>query len=142
MLALQPCFDVEESQMDLAAMPPELRLMLAVIEDAIVTFQRGLISRNPMERRRGCEVEQWVSSRESDAVFSFENICSTLHLDADCVRDGLLRMKRRVHHEKQNRRRIRLRRHYSEGQFVPKGTVAEDQNLSRRRRRVKEEAAS
>jgi len=84
-----------------------------------------------------CEVEIWVGSTESDAVFSFENICSTLHLDADCIRAGMFQMKRRVHNEKSLakpfRKRIRLRRTNAEGVHVRQGTIADGMNESRRR---------
>ena len=72
---------------------PENRLMLAVLEEALVTFQRGLNSPIPERRKRFCEVDRWVSERDSDWPFSFENICQTLRIDPDYIRAGLRSLK-------------------------------------------------
>jgi hypothetical protein len=74
---------------------PENRLMLAVLEEALVTFQRGLDSPVAERRKRYCEVDKWVSSTDTDWPFSFENICSTLRIDPDYIRSGLHTMKNR-----------------------------------------------
>ena len=72
---------------------PENRLMLAVLEEALVTFQRGLNSPVPERRKRFCEVDKWVSEKDSDWPFSFENICQTLRIDPDYIRAGLRNLK-------------------------------------------------
>jgi hypothetical protein len=72
---------------------PENRLMLAVLEEALVTFQRGLNSPVPERRKRFCEVDRWVCDRDSDWPFSFENICQTLRIDPDYIRAGLRQLK-------------------------------------------------
>lgn len=72
---------------------PENRLMLAVLEEALVTYQRGLDSPVAERRKRFCEVDRWVSDRESDWPFSFENICATLRIDPDYIRAGLRQLK-------------------------------------------------
>ncbi|HXC49835.1 MAG TPA: hypothetical protein VN634_03025 [Candidatus Limnocylindrales bacterium] len=117
---------------DTRAWAPEFKLMLAVMEDALVTFQYGLRSANPLRRRRGFEVESWVASTDSDSPFSFENICTTLCLDPQYIREGLLRMKRSAYAERCRIRRIRLRRQPAEGQRRRSGTIANDANESRR----------
>jgi hypothetical protein len=94
---------------------PEFRLMLAVLEDAVITFHCGLGSASAESRRRVCEVEEWLRSRDLDSPFSFENICSVLRLDADWIRSGLLQMKRRVQAADAKPRRVRLRRRRIEG---------------------------
>lgn len=81
---------------DLALREPELRLMLAVLEDAIVQFQKGLDSPSPVRRRRFREVGTWVESRDFDSPFSFENVCEALRLDPDYIRDGLTAAKVRT----------------------------------------------
>ena len=73
---------------------PENRLMLAVLEEALVTFQRGLSSPVPQRRKRFFEVDRWILSQDTDWPFSFENICTTLRIDPDYIRAGLTRMKR------------------------------------------------
>lgn len=73
---------------------PENRLMLAVLEEALSTFKAGIGSAVPRRRKYAVEVEQWAGSSDSEWPFSFENICSTLGLDAGYIRLGLRRMKR------------------------------------------------
>ncbi|MFT4569256.1 MAG: hypothetical protein ACI91F_000113 [Candidatus Binatia bacterium] len=73
---------------------PANRLMLAVLEEALVTFQRGINSPVPEQRRNFCEVDAWVASQDTDWPFSFENICSSLRLDPDYIRGGLRRLKK------------------------------------------------
>lgn len=73
---------------------PSNRLMLAVLEEALVTFQRGMNSPVPEQRRRFCEVESWAGSNDTDWPFSFENICHALRLDPDYIRKGLRSLKR------------------------------------------------
>jgi hypothetical protein len=89
---------------------PANRLMLAVLEEALVTFQRGINSPVPEQRRRFCEVDDWVASEDTDWPFSFENICSTLHLDADYIRCGLRRLKRDALLSRSRPRERKLRR--------------------------------
>ena len=76
-----------------ATASPGNRLMLAVLEEALVTFQRGLGSPQPEQRRRCHEVDRWVSSADTDWPFAFENICSCLQIDPDYIRSGLRRIK-------------------------------------------------
>ncbi len=73
---------------------PSNRLMLAILEEALVTFQRGLNSPVAEQRRRFHEVDTWVASEDTDWPFSFENICGTLSIDPDYIRTGLRRLKR------------------------------------------------
>jgi hypothetical protein len=87
-------FDVEVFTSD--ARMPEERLMFALLEDALTTFERGLHSRNPIVRQQSCEVDEWMRSRSNEHVFSFENVCETLGLDPDYLRAGLSALKREV----------------------------------------------
>lgn len=89
---------------------PASRLMLAILEDAIVTFQRGLNSPLPGQRRRFQEVDDWVASDDTDWPFSFENVCTALSLDADYIRAGLRRMKRDAFAKELRYQRGKLRR--------------------------------
>jgi hypothetical protein len=72
---------------------PEERLMSAVLEEAVTTFERGLRSQDPMVRQAAMEVDQWVRSREADELFSFESVCGNLGLSAEYLRAGLAAMK-------------------------------------------------
>jgi hypothetical protein len=67
----------------------EGRLMLAILQDAVDCYQRHALARNPRHRAEFEEAKQWITSSESDWVFSFENICNVLGIDPDYVRSGL-----------------------------------------------------
>jgi hypothetical protein len=69
------------------------RVMLAVLQDAVKTFEQGLRSRRAVERQRFNEVDRWVASPDTDWPFTFENVCTCLGLDPDYMRDGLHRLK-------------------------------------------------
>jgi len=69
---------------------PELRLMSAVLEDAIRTFCRCFGSRGVRHQRLFRETASWFESSEASWPFSFENICDPLALEPGWVR-GLLR---------------------------------------------------
>jgi len=69
---------------------PELRLMAAVLEDAIRIFCRYVGSRRLRGRRLFRETADWFDSREAGWVFAFENVCDALGLDSGWIR-GLLR---------------------------------------------------
>ena len=73
---------------------PEARLMLAVLQDALATFQRGLRTSSCKELQAFREVDRWFRCRDADAPFSFESICGTLLLDPHGVREGLNRLQR------------------------------------------------
>jgi hypothetical protein len=77
---------------ELAASPTN-RLMLAVLEEALVTFQRGLRSSDRLQRHHSWEADRWIASTDGDPLFSFENICSSLNIDPGYVRDGLKRLR-------------------------------------------------
>ena len=70
---------------------PEKRLILAILEDSINCFQNYLFAQSVKNKRLFREAEEWIVEVGSDWVFSFENICATLGLDAAYVRQGLLR---------------------------------------------------
>ena len=65
-------------------------LMLAVLDNAIECFQKYVLAQRERERRLFREAEEWILERNSDWFFSFENICETLELYPDYIRQGLL----------------------------------------------------
>ena len=70
----------------------ELRLMAAVLEDAVATLLTDLRRCSNHQRRDYAEALKWINSRDdSDSVFSFINVCESLALDADYLRQGLIR---------------------------------------------------
>jgi hypothetical protein len=75
---------------------PEKRLMLAVLEDAVVCFQKYAFPRNRRDRILFKETEDWVRDKNGDYLFSFENICEVLKLKPEYLRAGLLRWKQKT----------------------------------------------
>jgi len=71
------------------SLQPEKRLMLAVLESAVATYQKYALATSRRGRRLFGESEQWLAEPEDGWVFSFENICTALRLDPDFVRSGL-----------------------------------------------------
>ena len=61
----------------------EMRLMAAVLEDAI-----SVLRKRPRSRA-GREAREWMLSRDTSYPFSYERICEALDLDADSVRRGV-----------------------------------------------------
>ena len=85
---------IEMQETEETCREPELRLMLAVLEEALMSFRRGVLSSDPMQRKDFFEVDAWVRCRDADWPFSFENICATLEIDPDYLRAGLAQLKR------------------------------------------------
>jgi hypothetical protein len=75
------------------AFQPEKRLMLAVLEEAIATFQRHALSPTRQSRRLVEEVEEWSQGSSSEWPFSFDNICAALDLEPEYLRAGMARWK-------------------------------------------------
>ena len=67
----------------------EERLMLAVLQDAVKCFQENVLVQCPPEEKLFQEAEDWFLTTSTDWPFSFENICETLQLNPDYVRQGL-----------------------------------------------------
>jgi len=72
------------------ALSPERRLMLAVLEEAVLTVLKYRHDRGTHGRRLLRDVECWVAERDVSWPFSFDSICGALHLDGEYVRRGLL----------------------------------------------------
>ena len=74
---------------------PEKRLMLAVLEDAILCFQEHPAARQGKRKQSFDHVRRWLFDAGDDWVFSFENVCSALLMEPQYIRDGLLRWLKR-----------------------------------------------
>lgn len=71
---------------------PELRLMAAVLEDAVATLTTDLRRCSKRQRRDFAEAMRWVvNSEDNHRVFSFANICESLAINPDYLRAGLIR---------------------------------------------------
>jgi hypothetical protein len=68
----------------------EERLMLAVLQDAVDCFQTFVLPKTEREKKLFQEAEDWILEKNSEWFFSFENICETLQLHPDYIRQGLL----------------------------------------------------
>jgi hypothetical protein len=68
----------------------EERLMLAVLKDAVECFQDYVLAQYVREKKLFREAEDWIVEKNTDWPFSFENICETLQLNPDYIRQGLL----------------------------------------------------
>ena len=66
----------------------ELRLMAAVLEDAIHVLRKRPRS------RAGREAREWLHSVDRSWPFSFERICEALSLEPEYIRMGLYRQGR------------------------------------------------
>jgi hypothetical protein len=78
---------------------PEIKLMFAILEDAIVCFYKYALARSRKKERLFREAEDWILEHDSDWIFSFENICSTLGLDPSYLRRGLTQSTAKLLHQ-------------------------------------------
>jgi hypothetical protein len=68
----------------------ERRLVLAILEEAVRSYQRYAFANNRRGRRLFWETCEWFAEREQPWVFSFESICHALDLDPENIRQGLI----------------------------------------------------
>ena len=92
---LLPC-QLGDGLFGAARLQPEKRLQLAVLEDAVLTFERSVGVDDARPQRLLAEVEAWVASDATDWPFAFVAICHTLNIDPDYVRAGLRRRRTRL----------------------------------------------
>jgi hypothetical protein len=69
----------------------ERRLMAAVLQEGIETFQKYAYAHDPEGRELFEDARAWILARHDQELFSFTTVCATLELDADCLRSGLFR---------------------------------------------------
>ena len=73
---------------------PEKRLMWAVLEDAIDSYQGYFTARRPKPSEAVNEAEEWIFTKDDRWFFSFDNICDMLGFDPEYLRAGLLVWKK------------------------------------------------
>jgi len=78
-----------------ASLEPEKRLMLAVLEDAVLCFQKGSSAGDRRRKALFPDAEEWIMEENRDWPFSFENICEVFGINPAYLRQGLLRWKRK-----------------------------------------------
>ena len=74
----------------------ERRLMIAVLEDAVDVYRKQADARDPRGEQLFQEAEAWIEDPDRTWLFSFQNICDVLDIDADYLRRGLRAWKQRV----------------------------------------------
>ena len=79
-----------------AAASPEKRLMLAILERALLDLRSSTGRRPSRMRRLASTVDAWFAADDETWPFSFPNICHGLGLDAAAVRSRL-RTEARAH---------------------------------------------
>lgn len=85
---------------------PEKTLVLAILQDAIDSFQKYVSAEDRVGRERFLEAEQWIMAKEDDWIFSFDNVCALLELDPEYLRRGLRQWRGQAlePHQRQRRR--------------------------------------
>jgi hypothetical protein len=68
---------------------PEKALLLAVLEDAVDCFLKYHSTQDRIGKGRFHEAEEWIMQSGNDWLFSFENVCELLELNAEYLRRGL-----------------------------------------------------
>jgi len=76
-----------------AHLEPEKSFMLAILEYAVASFQKYIFARDSKGKAIFHETEDWILEKNSEWIFSFENICEVLGFNPSYVRQGLLRWK-------------------------------------------------
>ena len=71
----------------------ERRLMIAILEDAVNVFMKQLFATDPKARQLYLDAEEWISAADPSWFFSFENVCNTLDLNPEYLREGLLKWR-------------------------------------------------
>ena len=74
----------------------ERRLMIAVLEDAVDVYRKQAGSREARGQQLFSEAEEWIEGSDRLWLFSFQNICDVLDIDADYLRRGLRAWKEKV----------------------------------------------
>ena len=74
----------------------ERRLMIAVLEDAVDVYRKQAGTSDPRGSQLFREAEEWLEDPDRTWLFSFQNICDVLDIDADYLRRGLHAWKERM----------------------------------------------
>jgi hypothetical protein len=89
---------------------PEKALLLAVLQDAIASYQKYCSARDRVGKERFSEAEHWIMHKGDDWIFTFDNVCELLGLDPQYVREGIREWGARSRTQEKPRRRQGLRR--------------------------------
>jgi hypothetical protein len=74
----------------------ERRLMIAILEDAVDVYRKQAGAHDARGQQLFLEAEEWFADTDRSWLYSFENICDVLDLEADYLRRGLHAWKARA----------------------------------------------
>jgi hypothetical protein len=74
----------------------ERRLMVAILEDAVDVYRKQAGARDRKRRQLFEDAEAWIESADKGWLYSYENICDVLGIDAGYLRKGLRVWKQRA----------------------------------------------
>jgi len=86
----------------------ERRLMLAVLEDAVEVYRKQVGATDPRGRQLFEEADEWIENTDPSWLFSFQNICDVLGIEAEYIRRGLHGLKERARKTRTSRQTITL----------------------------------
>jgi len=75
---------------------PEMRLMAAALDEAIVCFTKYATAKQRRHQRLFRKTEQWLLAKDARWLFSFENLCGFLGINPSYLRGGLLQLKQQL----------------------------------------------
>lgn len=78
----------------------ERRLMIAILEDAVEIYRKQIDARDPRNQQLWSEAAEWFGDPDRTWLYSFENICDVLDINADYLRGGLRILKERADTER------------------------------------------
>ena len=70
----------------------EVRLMAAVLEDAVQSYLRNFDARSALNRFEFVEVQRWFNARNQQGLFAFESVCCVLGIDGGLLRRSIRRL--------------------------------------------------
>ncbi len=70
---------------------PEKKLMCAILEDAVDVLDKNRKARTSKGMELYQDTIRWIEERDTDGLFSFENICDVLGFNSNYLRDFLIR---------------------------------------------------
>jgi hypothetical protein len=80
----------------------ERRLMAAILSDGVEAYISHSISTHPKYKDKKSDAQDWVDTKDYAYVFSFDNVCNCLGIDADYLRLGLARYIETVRSNRKN----------------------------------------
>lgn len=79
-----------------ASIDGERRLMVAILEDAVDVYRKQAGAADRKRRQLFEDADAWIESADKSWIFSYENICDVLGIDAGYLRRGLRAWKQRA----------------------------------------------